>query len=175
MDSTYGEFQGTELDPNLDFDFDDEGNDLVPILGLAAALAAAVGAMLVLMGRHKEPSAAERAQELVEQAGKSSQKGLKVASKAVEDAKLGDLLEEALDKAKHAAYDGNLEDLLKQAQKKAHEARRQAKHMAGSVDIDMRDVARKGAKVAASLELADLLQDALVKVKEASKRVDTSD
>src|SRR5438128_8816440 len=114
MDNTYGEFQGTELDPNLDFDFDEEGNELVPILGLAAALAAAVGAALVLMGRRREPTAAERAQELLEQASKSGQSGLKAASKAVEEAKLGDLLEEALDKARHAAYDGKLEDLLKQ-------------------------------------------------------------
>lgn len=173
MENTYGEFQGTDLDPNLDFDFDDEENDLVPILGLAAALAAVVGAMLLLMGRRKKPSATERAQELVSQASKSGKKGLKMASKAVEDARLGDLLEEALDKARHATYDGSLEDILKQARKQAKEARKGAMRMAGSIDLE--DIAHKGAKAAASIELASLLQDAIDKTKEVSSRIEMPD
>src|SRR6266550_3423731 len=103
MENTYGEFQGTELDPSLDFDFDDdEVNDIVPVLALAAVVAAIVGGILVLLGRRRQPTAAERAQDLLEQAGKGGKKGLKAASKAVEDARLGDLLDEALERARKA-------------------------------------------------------------------------
>ena len=175
MDSTYGEFQGTDLDPNLDFDFEDEPNDLLPILGLAAALAAVVGAMLVLIGRRKEPSAAEQAQVILEQAGKQGKKGLKAASKAVEDANLADLLEEALHKARHTAHDADLEGLLKQAQKKAREARDQAGHAVEGIDFEeIASGARKGAKAVAAVDLASMLQDAIGKARDLSDKVDVS-
>ena len=59
MDSNYGEFQGTDLDPSADWDFDDdfddEGNDLLPILGASVLLAAVVGGVLVGVGRRRNP------------------------------------------------------------------------------------------------------------------------
>ena len=56
MDNTYNEFSGTDLDLDADMDFDDDdSNDLLPILGLSAAVAAVVGAILVLAGRRRRP------------------------------------------------------------------------------------------------------------------------
>jgi Sec-independent protein translocase protein TatA len=160
MDSTYGEFQGTELDPALDFDFDDdEENDIVPIVGLAALLAAIVGAVLVLFGRRKEPTVAERAQEILDRAGKEGKKTMKTASKAVEDVRLGDLLEDALDKARKAGSDAGLVDLLTQAQKKAR-------------GLDAGELVSRGE--AAATGLSSLLGDALDRARDASRRIDVS-
>ena len=81
MDSTYGEFQGTDLDPSADWDFDDEfeeeGNDLLPILGASALLAALVGGVLVIVGRRHNPTPEERIQEVVSQLEKSGKKSVK--------------------------------------------------------------------------------------------------
>jgi hypothetical protein len=172
MESTYGEFQGTELDPNLDFDFDDEGNDLLPVLGVAAGVAALVGGALVILGRRRNPSAADNAQEMLEKASKQGKKGLEAITKSVEDAKLGDLLEEALTKARHTADDADLDKVLKEAQKLARDARKRAKKVASNVDVGetVGDVRKRVEEI----ELAALLQDALSKAKDASSRVDLS-
>jgi len=172
MDETYGEFQGTELDPSLDFDWDEEENDLVPILGLAAVVAAIVGGLLVLLGRRRQPTAAERAQDVLESATKEGRKGLKAATKAVEGAQLGDLLDEALARAGKVAKNGHLVDLLE-------EARKRAADIASQVDVgEVTSGARKGALAAAAVGgagAASLLQDALERAKEASARIDVSD
>src|SRR5438128_4028429 len=150
MDSTYGEFQGTELDPSLDFDYDeDEASDLPQILGLAAILAAVVGVVLVLIGRRKEPTVAERAQEVLESASKEGKKSLKAASKTVSkaaaDARLGELLDEALDRARKAGAGADLTGLLSQARDKVA----RAAGSVGSVDLgEASKTARESAVVA---------------------------
>ena len=172
MESTYGEFQGTELDPNLDFDYEDEGNDIVPILGLAAGLATLVGGALVILGRRRNPTAADNAQAMLEQASKQGKKGLDAMTKAVEDANLGDLLEEALAKARKTAGDADLEELLKQAQKLARDARKKAgKALA---DADAEEMVSDVRKRFGDIELAGLLQDAISRARDASSRVDLS-
>src|SRR6478735_2228656 len=99
MENTYGEFQGTELDPSLDFDFDDEENDLLPILGLSALVAGIVGAVLVAVGRsRREPTAAERVGDAFDAASKQGKKGLAVATKAAGEADLKGLLDDAIKK-----------------------------------------------------------------------------
>ena len=175
MSDTYDEFQGTELDPSLDFDFDDEEDgDLLRIIGASAAFAVVVGAVLVLLGRRKDKSTVEKAQEIVEMATKDNKKRLKVATvaatKAAGDLKLGDLLGDALDKVKESAGDTDLEGLLQEALRMVGDARDKA----GKVveDADLAGNAKKGA---ASIGLAKLLQDALDKAGDASKRVDLSD
>src|SRR5439155_5855243 len=153
MDNTYGEFQGTELDPALDYDFDDdEINDLVPILALAAGFAALVGAFLLLIGRRKQPTTADRAQEMLEIAQKQGKKGMKQATKAVADAKLGKLLDEAIERAQKVGSDADLTGLLEDARAKVGHALAQA-------DVSgMADGARRRAAVA-SVGLSAMLDE----------------
>ena len=74
MDTTSNEFEGTELDPTVDYDFedfDDESNDLLPIIGASAAVAAVAGAVLLLAGRRHKDTPQERIQEIISQVEKS--------------------------------------------------------------------------------------------------------
>ncbi len=108
MDTTSNEFEGTELDPTVDYDFedfDDESNDLLPIIGASAAVAAVAGAVLLLAGRRHKDTPQERIQEILSQVEKSGKKGAKTISSAVDDAHLGDLLSEAIAKARQASGD----------------------------------------------------------------------
>jgi len=168
MDNTYGEFQGTELDPSLDFEFDEDENDLVPILGLAAVVAAIIGGLLVLLGRRRKPTPAERAQDVLETAAKEGRKSLKAAAKAVDESKLGDLLDEAISRAGKVTKNGNLADLLDEARKKVADATERV-DLAGAVGE-----VRKGAIGAGAAGGAALLQDALHRAMDASGRVDLS-
>ena len=152
MDNNYDEFEGTEFDPSadVDFDFDDEQDDLVPILSLAAVFAAIVGAVLVLVGRRRNPTPQERAEELLKEARKQGKKGVKAASKGMAGVKLGDLLSDAIDQAKDAA--GRVD--------------------AGGVLSETRKRARKAAK---SVDLRSMLDDALSQANDAAKRLDLAD
>ncbi len=169
MDNTYGEFQGTELDPAFDFDFeDDQQNDLIPILGFSVALAAVVGAILVLVGRMRKATPQERAQEiaqeLLDQAGKGGKKGAKAVTRAVKDAKLGDLLDEALSRARDAAGSVDVGDIASSMNKRAHkaakdmdlsallsEATEKARDAAGNIDRkNLKKVAHSARKQAES-------------------------
>src|SRR6476661_3575956 len=192
MDDTYGEFQGTELDPSLDFDFeDDEENDLLPILGLAAFFAAVVGGVLVLVGRRHQPTAAERVQEALGSAGDDGKKALKAASKAVESSQLGDLLDEALNRVHELSSNGDAHKLLRSAQKRAgditssgtvqdvldearsraKQAQKRAKKAAKNIDLgDAGQSAQKrAADLVASVGLADLLAEAISRAGDAAK------
>ncbi len=155
MDSTYGEFQGTDLDPSADWDFDedfeDEGNDLLPILGASAGLAAVVGGVLVLAGRRRNPTTQEQIQKAIarieKRGGKSAaalgkhgrevavelekrgRKGLRAVDSAASDGKLRDLLDDALVYTRHRASeagaaleDARLADRLEEARDKARKA-----------------------------------------------------
>lgn len=167
MKNTYGDFQGTELDPSLDFDYDEEEpTDLVQILGLAAGLAAIVGAILVLLGRRKQPTVRERAEEILASATKESKKGAKAASKAVGEAKLGDILEDALVRAHKIGSEADVVGLLEQARTKVSKAIER---------VDVSEVANgagKGAAVAAGL--GTMLGEAIDKAREAASHVDVS-
>jgi hypothetical protein len=178
MDSTYGEFQGTELDPSLDFDYDDEENDLPQILGLAAVVAALVGAVLVFIGRRRQPTMAERAQDILDTATKEGGKTLKAgskslkaasksASKAVADAKLGELLDEALDRARKAGAGADLTGILAEARHKASKA-------VESVDLGKASKSARKEAAVATAELGALLGEALDKARDASSRIDIS-
>jgi hypothetical protein len=196
MDNTYGEFQGTDLDPSLDFDFDDEEeNDLLPILGLAALFASIVGGILVLAGRRREPSAAEQVQDALQAAaeagGKNGKKAVKAISEAASDVKLGDLLDTAMEKARGISTNGDvnaaikdvrkraakvadsdqLRDLLKQAQEKAREAGKRGAQIASDVDpAEAATTARdRVAEAVAGLGLVKILQDAVEKASQAAK------
>ncbi len=145
MDNTYGEFEGTDLDPStdLDFDFEDEQGDLIPILSLSALVAAIVGGILVLLGRRRKPTPQERAEEILSEARKRGRKGVKTASKAVAGAGLADLLQGAIGKAYDAA--GNIEvgDVISEVGKKARKTTRDV-HLSSMLG-DAIDLARKAA------------------------------
>ena len=197
MDNTYGEFQGTELDPSLDFDFDDEEeSDLLPILGLAAVFASIVGGLLVLVGRRHQPSAAERMQAALETAGgaasKKGAKAVQTVTDAASDLKLSKLLDDALGKARDLSPNGDLKGTLKDARKQARKAaenerlRDVLKQMQDRVggasdrvakaakDADLggtaSDVSKQAADLAASAGLVKLLHDALDKAAQAGKK-----
>lgn len=153
MDDTYGEFQGTELDPAFDFDFEgDQQNDLIPILGFSAALAAVVGAILVLVGRMRKATPQERAQEIAQEmldrASKEGKKGAKAMTRAAKAAKLGDLLDEALNRARDAADSVDVGDIASSVNKRARQA-------------------------AKDMDLSSLLGDATEKARQAASNVDS--
>ena len=144
MDKTYGEFEGTEFDPSADLDLDDEQDDLIAILSISAIVAAVVGAILVILGRRRNPTPQERVEEVLAMAGKQGKKSMKSVTKAVERAKLGDLLEDALSRARDAGEDldvgGTWDDLSKKARKATRDI-----HL-GSLLEDATDQARKAAR-----------------------------
>lgn len=171
MDGTYGEFQGTELDPSFDLDSDDESNDLLPIIGLSALLAAVAGGILVLLGRvlHK-PTPQERAQDILEGVGKQGKKGAKTARQVVEGMNLSDLLDEARGRAKEAgsaigdkARQAGLADLLDQAISKVADA---------TDNLDLEDKVSAVRKRARHADLASLLDEARSKAEDAASRAD---
>jgi hypothetical protein len=170
MDSNYGEFQGTDMDPGADFqsdfaevdemddfDWDEEENDLVPILAASAVLAALVGGGLVLLGRRRKPTAEERIADLVETFEKRGKKGVESVTEAVSSARLGDTLGEAIDKARalagsagEAVSDGSLRSMLDDAVERARKAgsRLDVAGSAEDVSKQVRKEVRKGLKKA---------------------------
>jgi hypothetical protein len=155
MDDTYNEFSGTELDQDAEFDsefdWDDEGEgDLIPILGLSAALAAVVGAILVLAGRRKKKTPMDRVEEFMGDVGKQGKKTAKKVAGAVGDMKLGDLLSQAMDKAGEAAADVDLPGFADEVKKRAR-------------------------KLTKDVDLGSMLEDALDQAKRAAKRLDLDD
>jgi hypothetical protein len=150
MTENYTEFEGTEFDPTADMDFEEDQSDLVAILGLSAIVAAIVGAVLVLIGRRRTPTRAERAQQALEEAVKAGRKQARTMGKAVREAKLGDMLEQAIDRAREATARVDVGEVVSEAQKRAR-------------------------KIAADGALADILEDALHRVKEATERVDVGE
>ncbi|MEO6458606.1 MAG: hypothetical protein ABIO92_10120 [Chloroflexia bacterium] len=143
MDKTYGEFEGTEFDPSADLDFDDEQDDLIAILSISALVAAVVGAILVILGRRRNPTPQERVEDVLSMAGKQGKKSMKSMKKAVEGAKLGDLLDDALSRANDARDDMDLGGTWDDLSKKARKATRDM-HL-GSMLEDATDKARKAA------------------------------
>ncbi len=139
-------------DWNLDFDDENERDDLVPILGISALLAAVVGAFLVLLGRlrHPDPTPKERLEELLAQTGKQGKRGGKQIASAVEHAHLGDMLEHALDKAKSAASDFDVEERVGDVRKAAHHATK-------------------------DMHLSSLLSEAADRVRDAADNLDVED
>src|SRR5829696_5447865 len=98
MDNSFNEFEGTELDPSVDYEWEEEeGNDLLPIIGASAAVAAVAGGLLVLAGRRRNPTPQERIEDVVQEVQSRGRKGAKAVGSAIEDAHLGDLLSDALD------------------------------------------------------------------------------
>src|SRR5688500_1068196 len=144
MDKTYGEFEGTEFDPSADLDFDDEQDDLIAILSISALVAAVVGAILVIFGRRRNPTPQERVEELLTMTGKQGKKGLKFAKKSLDDAKLSDLLDDALSRARDAGGDMDLGGTWDDLSKRARKATRGI-HL-GSMLEDATDQARKAAR-----------------------------
>ncbi len=144
MDKTYGEFEGTEFDPSADLDLDDEQGDLIAILGISALVAAVIGAILVIFGRRRNPTPQERVEEALSMAGKQGKKGMKSVTKAVERAKLGDMLDDAMSRARDAGEDMDLGGTWDDLSKKARKATRDI-HL-GSMLEDATDHARKAAR-----------------------------
>lgn len=157
MDNTYGEFEGTELDPSTDLDseFDEEQNDLISILSLSAVVAAIVGAILVLIGRRRKRTPQERAQEILDDAGKRVGKGVKAAAQAVGGTGLADLLQEAIGKAYDAAGNVPVGDVIGEVGKKARKAGK---------DMDLSsllaDATDRASKAARNFDLQDVTKSA---------------
>lgn len=188
MNNTYGEFEGTELDPSTDFDlddFDDEQNDLITILSLSAVVAAIVGGILVLLGRRRKPTARERAEDMLSEARKRGGKGVKSVSKAVSNAGLGDLLQEAIGRAYDAAGNVEVGDVISEVGKKARKATKdvdlssmlddaldRARKAAGNIDLE--DTARGAKKqVARVADAASHVRDGDVDTKGIEGVLDT--
>ena len=150
MDKTYGEFEGTEFDPSADLDFDDEQDDLIAILSISALVAAVVGAILVILGRRRNPTPQERVEEVLSRAEKQGKKGMKSMKKAVEGAKLGDLLEDALSRANDA---------------------RDNMDVGGTWD----DLGKKARKATRNIHLGSMLEDATEQARKAARRFDFDD
>jgi len=177
MDSTYGEFQGTDLDPSADWDFDedfeDEGNDLLPIIGASAGLAAVVGGVLVLAGRRRSATTQEQIQKAIariEKRGgknlaalgkqgkdaaaeleKRGRKGLHAIDSATSDGKLRDLLDDALVYTRHRASESGAALQEARLADKLEEARDRARKAASRIDVqdvstDVSRSVRKGVR-----------------------------
>ncbi|HEX8229424.1 MAG TPA: hypothetical protein VF826_08935, partial [Chloroflexia bacterium] len=139
-----------ELD-DLDLDFEDEDDDLVPILSLSALFAAVVGAILVLIGRRRtrEPSPKERLEEVLVESRKLGKKGAAAAGKAASSVQVGNLtalLSDAIDMASHAGR-----------------------------NVDLGDVAKSARRGMRDLKLTDMLGDALDRAREAADNIDVGD
>jgi hypothetical protein len=164
MDSNYGEFQGTDMDPGANFQSDfaeiddledsdwEEENDLVLILAASAALAAVVGGALVLMGRRRKPTPEERIADLVETFEKRGKKGVELVTGAVASARLGDMLGEAI--------------------KKAGDLAGSAGEAVGDSDLRSmwEDAVEKARKAGSNLDLADRTGDVTKQVRKEVKR-----
>jgi hypothetical protein len=155
MSENYNEFSGTELDQDAEFDTDfsweDEGEgDIIPILGLSAALAAVVGAILVLAGRRRKKTPMDHVEDFLGDTGKAGKKAAKNVSRAVSDLNLGDLLSQAMDRAGEASADLDLPGFAS-------------------------DVKKRARKLTKDAGLASMLDDALDRAREAGKRLDLDD
>ncbi|MEO5952239.1 MAG: hypothetical protein ABIQ44_07225, partial [Chloroflexia bacterium] len=192
-DSTYTEFEGTELDPSVDYDWeDDEGNDLLPIIGASAVVAAIAGGILVLAGRKRNPTPQERVEAVVEDSlkavRKGGKKGAKAVASAVEDAHLGSLLSDAVDKARDlsgsavgAVQDAKLGDLLDDALTRTRKAvsRLDIADSVGDIAKDTRKGLRKQFKKARhnveDMHIEAAVSDALKKAQHAASNIDMKD
>ena len=148
---------------DFDLDFEDEENDLVPILSLSALFAAVVGAILVLIGRRRtrEPDAKERLEEMLAQSQKLGKRGAKAAAVAVSNVSGSDLrslLGDAIGKATDAAGKFDAGDVAKAARKATRnvnltdllgDALSEARHAAGRIDVH--DTTKSGRKAAGRL------------------------
>lgn len=143
MDKTYNEFEGTDLDLDADMDFDDDSNDLIPILGLSAAVAAVVGAILILAGRRRKPTTKERIQDMFEDLGKEGGKRAKTVARAAGKVDLGEMLGDAIGKARNAAGDLDMGDTMK-------------------------DVRKRARKMSKDVDLSSMLEDALDRTRDAA-------
>ena len=191
MNTTSNEFEGTELDPTVEYDFDefdDETNDLLPIIGASAAVAAVAGGLLVLAGRRHKDTPQERLQELLAQVEKSGKKGAKNVARAVDDARLGDLLSDAIGKARQASgdavsavQDAKLADLLDDALSNTRKAitRLDVMDAVGDLGKDARKGLKRNIKKAShnidNLHLDDATRDAVKKARRAASNLDVND
>jgi hypothetical protein len=189
MDDTYNEFEGTDLDPSVDYDWEDEeGNDLLPIIGASAAVAAVAGGLLVLAGRRRNPTPQERVEDVIEEVQKRGKKGAKIVGHAIEDAHLGDLLSDAVDKARslsgsavEAVQDARLNNLLDDALTRTRKAatRLDIMETVGDVTKDTRKGLRKQLKKARhnleDLHLDAMAGDAVKKARHAADGFDVGD
>jgi hypothetical protein len=191
MDTTSNEFEGTELDPTVDYDFEDfydETNDLLPIIGASAAVAAVAGAVLLLAGRRHKDTPQERIQEIISQVEKSGKKGAKAIGSAVDDAHLSDLLSEAIAKARRASGDAagavqgaKLADTLDEALTRTRRAltRLDVMDAVGGLSKDAQKGLKRNMKKASrnldSLHLDEAVGDAVKKARRAASNVDLAD
>lgn len=138
-----------------DLDFEDEGNDLVPILSISAIVAAVIGAFLVLIGRRRnpDPSPKERLESIMGDAGKQGKRSAKQVASAIEGADLGDLLNQALDKARSSVGDFDAEDHLGDLRKAARRARNEV-HLSALLSdaVDRAHTASKSLDVEATMK-----------------------
>jgi hypothetical protein len=186
MENTYGEFQGTDLDPAVDYDFDEfdeeEGNDLLPILGASALVAAVVGGVLVMVGRRHNPTPQDRIEDAIATVQKGGKKGTKALAGVVDDTRLDDLLAEALDRAGKlardaggAARDAKVGDVLEDALSRSRKAvsRLELADVAGDVSKNVRKGVRRGIRKAKKdIDLNASLDDVVKRARKASGQVD---
>jgi len=185
MNTSYNEFEGTDLDPSVDYDYDDDQNALLPILGASALLAVVAGGLLVAVGRKRNPTPEERIQDVLELVEKRGKKAVKATTHAVEQAHLNDLLSDAIGKARHlssdaveAAKDSHLTGLLDDALTRTRKAvtRLDIVETAGDVGKSARkDLRRRIKKAAHSLDdlhLDETLDDATKKARQAASHFD---
>src|SRR5205814_5498657 len=203
MDSTYGEFQGTDLDPSADWDFDedfeDEGNDLLPIIGASALLAAVEGGIHMATRRKRNPIQNDKIQEVMDrmekrgkkgaaQLEKRGKKGVQSVQHAVGNGKLGDLLDDAVvyarhraDDASHAVDQSKLSDLLDDALSKARKAAARADvqdtatDLSKSVSKGVRQGLKKAQREMRDLAASDTVQGGLSRARSAAGRIDVGD
>jgi hypothetical protein len=186
MDSNYGEFQGTEMDPGADyqsdfaeidefddFDWEDE-NDLVPILAASAALAAVVGGALVLLGRRRKPTTEERIADIVETLEKRGKKGVEMLEKR---GKKGvEMLEKrgkkGVEAVTEAVSSAHLADRLEEAIKKAGDLAGSAGDVVsdGSMRSMLEDAVERTRKAASRLDLADTAGDVTKQVRKEVRK-----
>jgi hypothetical protein len=203
MDSTYGEFQGTDLDPSADWDYDDdfedEGNNLLPILGASVALAAVVGGILVLAGRRRNPTPGERIEKAITQLDKRSKKvanqleksgskGLQAVQQAAGDGKLKDKLEDAIvysrkraSDAGQALEDAKLAEVLAEARDRARKAAARIDLQETSADVSkgaqkgLQQGVKKARRQLRDLAALEAAEVALQRARKAASQVDVGD
>ena len=135
MDSNMNEeYQSPDGDLTQDLDFDlddedyDENGDLLRIVGIAGGVAAIIGGLIILLGRHRQTPT----ERLLEQVGSTG----KDVRKAVEKADLGGLLSEALAQANKRVRSVDVADLARSAAETGRAGVRSAGAAAGRIDLE---------------------------------------